>query len=65
MQPPIHYRSIVELGRAIRTGELTAAAVAEPEPTPVRTRSGIIGSHALGHHRDRGGGRTPFIMKRV
>ena len=29
MQPPIHYRSIVELGRAIRTGELTAAAVAE------------------------------------
>ena len=29
MQHPIHYRSIVELGRAIRTGELTAVAVAE------------------------------------
>ena len=29
MQPPIHYRPIVELGRAIRTGELTAAAVTE------------------------------------
>ena len=29
MQPPIHYRSIVELGRAIRTGELTAEATAE------------------------------------
>ena len=29
MQPPIHYRSIVELGHAIRTGELTATAVAE------------------------------------
>ena len=29
MQSPIHYRSIVELGQAIRTGELTAAAVAE------------------------------------
>lgn len=29
MQPPIHYRSIIELGRAIRTGELTTAAVAE------------------------------------
>ena len=29
MQHPIHYRSIVELGRAIRTGELTAEATAE------------------------------------
>ena len=29
MQPPIHYRSIVELGRAIRAGALTAVAVAE------------------------------------
>ena len=29
MQHPIHYRSIVELGRAIRTGELTAEATAK------------------------------------
>ena len=29
MQHPIHYRSIVELGRAIRAGELSATAIAE------------------------------------
>ena len=28
MQEPIHYRTIVELGRAIRAGELTSAAIA-------------------------------------
>ena len=29
MQAPIHYRSIVELGRAVRAGELSAVAIAE------------------------------------
>ena len=29
MQEPIHYRTVVELGRAIRAGELTAAGIAE------------------------------------
>ena len=29
MQDPIHYRTIVELGRAIRAGELTSVAIAE------------------------------------
>ena len=29
MQPPIHYRSIVELGRAIRARELSATTIAE------------------------------------
>ena len=29
MQEPIHYRTIVELGRAIRSGELSAATITE------------------------------------
>ena len=29
MEPPIHYRTIVELGRAIRAGEQTAVAITE------------------------------------
>ena len=29
MQPPVHHRTIVELGRAIRTGELSSVAITE------------------------------------